>query len=174
MAIKDFLTINGRHFFWFVCQLIVLLICIWFIQYIYQGDIRPDEVVEGTFSETICKVDDKKLTEDPTGKAYRPELLLSYEVSGTGYQRWITANGLDPSFKSDRILQQNQLNRYTIGSTYPCWYDPSAPQVVVLVFKQEWFSTLPLFFPIVIALAMLYYMLRSIIVFIAVLRNKQE
>ncbi len=159
----------GRKIAAFAGQLVILIICIGFIEFIYYGNIYPDKLVKESFEETNCRLVSKNLT--TVGRVlhrYRADFLLNYTVGNTSYQNWASGNGLDRSFSTDQDLQQEELDQFEENGIYPCWYNPEAPQIIVLVLRHSWSSTFPLFIPSVIALIMIYYIARGIYEFLAV------
>ncbi len=165
MKPRSFYT-TGSSILWFLGQVIVLLICLWYIEFIYDQDIYPDKVVAETFGVADCSLLNKTLT--TSGKVihrYRADFQLVYFVNGKQYQSWTSGNGLDRSATTDLASQQDVLNQYNVGATYSCWYNPAVPQAVVLVQRHSWSSSFPLIIPSVIALIMIFYLLRSILIF---------
>jgi len=51
------------------------------------------------------------------------------------------ARGYDSlgTFSADRSSQQALLDQYTVGKTYPCWYNPANPTQAVLTRQFNWF-----------------------------------
>ena len=143
-------------------QLLILIGCIYYIYFIYQTDIRPDKIANDTFNETTCFIIDKKLTtrRDAYYK-YRADFLINYNVEGVQYNRWVSANGLDESFKYNKQNQQYLLAQYDTGENYPCYYDPDNPNLSILVQRYNWVSTFPLFIPSVVIMIMLFYLIET-------------
>lgn len=155
--------------FWLAAQVIVFILCVAYIQMIYHKNIAPDQRVSDTFTQTQCTLLSKHLAQ--AGKLthrYRADFQLRYSVAEKIYQSTASANGLDLSFTSDRTLEENQLNQFQLGRAYPCWVDPNAPQTVVLVQRHNWSSTFQLFIPAVLAIVMLYFIMRTLFTFRAV------
>lgn len=66
---------------------------------------------------------------------HRPEITYRYEVDGqvyscTGWDAWALAG--DYGGGSERFWQR-VVDRYEVGGTYPCWFDPDEPARAVLV-----------------------------------------
>jgi hypothetical protein len=51
------------------------------------------------------------------------------------------ARGYDAfgTFSTDRSSQQALVDQFTVGKTYPCWYDPVNPTRAVLTRQFNWF-----------------------------------
>lgn len=170
---RDIFFAVGRKTLWLVILIIILVICIVYIDYMYHANILPDKKVDETFTQSDCTILDKKLQE--TGRMihhYRADFSVSYLADGKNYISQTSANGLDRSFTTDRASEEEGLNQFVIGSTYPCWYDPAAPGIVVLVQRHSWSSTLPLLIPAVLAMIMIYYILRTLFSAAGIATNK--
>ncbi len=62
---------------------------------------------------------------------YRPDFQFTVQTADSqSYQ----AQGYDAfsSATSDRTSQQAIVDQYTVGETYPCWYNPANPSQAVL------------------------------------------
>jgi hypothetical protein len=163
---KNILLTAGSRAFWFIGQLLILFICIYYIEHTYFDNIRPDKIVAETYKDNECLIQQKGLSQRGRFvRSYRADFLLTYVVNETSYSAWTSANGLDRSFTTDKLSQESELNQFTVGVSYPCWYNPQSPQIVVLVLRHTWTSTFTLFIPSVIALIMLYYLFRSLFIF---------
>ncbi len=166
MNVKN-LADPSRKIIMFAVQLVVLIICIWFIEFIYYANIYPDKYVKEKYETTICRILNKELTvRGRIVNRYRADFLVSYKAAGVEYRGAISGNGLDRSFTTDRLSQENLLNQFDINNSYPCWYNPDVPALVVLVLRHNWSSTFPLFVPSVLGLIVSYYLLQSIFVFL--------
>lgn len=166
MNAKNF-TARRRKIILFAGQFIVLVVCLWFIDYLYYANIYPDKLVKKTFTSSNCAVVKKQLLEKTNiVRRFRADFLVSYAVGGTPYQTWVSANGLDNAFTTDQASQKDQLSQFEVGQTYPCWYNPDVPQIAVLVLRHDWASTFPLFIPTMIALIMSYYLARNFFLFL--------
>lgn len=158
---------KNRKMLWLMSQMVVLILCVYYLQSIYFTQILPDKMAAATFTETRCKVIEKSWQVEPTWfHSYRGHFTLTYTVDGKVYQTVTSGNGLDPSFAFDRPTVQALLDQFDIGKTYPCWYDPSKPQTVILSFRKTWTSTFSLMIPLIIAIVIIYYLLRSLFVII--------
>ena len=70
-----------------------------------------------------------------SGPSYRPEISFRYEVGGktftcTGWDSWALSG--DYGGGSAKFYGR-VLDRYEVGATSPCWYDPADPAQAVLV-----------------------------------------
>ena len=167
------LTDSGRKIVMFAVQILILIACIWYIEFIYYANIYPDKLVKETFEQSNCTITDKNITTH--GKVlhtWRVDFGVKYSAQGVLYQGVTSANGLDRSFTTDRQSQEDILTQYDVGQTYPCWFNPDVPSIVVLVVRHNWASTFPLFIPSVIALVMLYYIGRALFEFFGLITIK--
>ena len=81
----------------------------------------------GNTTTTITKTED----------VYAPS--FEYRVR-TADGRTYTADSYDgsDSYTSDRAGQQTIVDRYNVGQSYPCWYNPANPTQAVLVRQLDW------------------------------------
>jgi hypothetical protein len=164
---------TGRNLFWFGAQVVVIVFCVAFINFFYFGNILPDKQVKRTYQKSQCTLVQKQLSE--RGKLvhqYRSDFLLSYIFNGVQYQSIATGNGLDHSYTSNRVSQETILGQYQNGQAYDCWINPKEPEIVVLILRHSWTSTMPLVIPSVIGLIALYYFGRSVFAFLGVATAK--
>lgn len=162
MDLKYLPLIIGKTIF-LVINLLILIVCFNYIQIIYTNNILPDKLVKETFSQSFCAIVSKQLTK--TGHIihrYRASFLVNYMANNVKFESWTTGNGLDQSYFHDQKPQEAILAEFNVGNTYPCWYNPTSPQVVVLVLRHDWMSTLPLAVPSIIILMVAFYLLKSI------------
>lgn len=149
---------TGSRIVLLIGQFIVLIFCIAYIQHTYTANILPDKLVKETFQEISCFLISKKLsTRGHLIHTYRADFLVSYNVQGIQYNRWVSGNGLDMSFFDNDTQQEDILSQYDIGQSYTCYYDPSNPQVAILVLRHNWLSTFPLMVPSVIFILVAYF-----------------
>ena len=110
------------------------------------------------FVETVCVVKDKKIGEpdqatsitaekesdaEPRaegGKTYRPEINIEYEVDGRKYSVW--TYDIAGVYSTGREAKQEIIDRFKVGETYVCWYDPHDHETAVLVKGFSWFGPL--------------------------------
>jgi hypothetical protein len=163
MDSKKTLSRNGLILL-LVGQVFCVILCIWYIQHVYNRDILPDKQVNKTYQTTDCTVLDKALRNKHRLFPYfRAEFYLGFTVNDKSYKEWIGANGLDASYSTDAMSQQTLLNQFTVGNTYPCWFNPKAPEQVVLVLRHRWESTFHLFVPAIIILLAGYSGMQTLI-----------
>jgi hypothetical protein len=144
-------------------QLLVLLLCLGYVYYVYNSYVKPEKQISQIFLKTECFLLSKKLsTHSRIFHQYRADFRVSYEVNNVQYTRWVSGNGLDHSFTSDETLQEETLAQFDDGGTYPCWYDPEEPGVVVLVKQYHWTFFFSLLISGVIFIICLYYFLRTL------------
>jgi len=164
---------TGRNLITFIVQVAVFFLCLGYIEFMYLQNIAPDKEVKETYTPTTCALTQKHLsTKGHLVHHYRSDFLLSYLINGKQIQSWATGNGLDFSFTTDQASQEDALSQYNIGQTYDCWVNPENPYLVVLVMRHDWTSTFPLLLPSVIAVIVFYYILRSILIFLGLVRIK--
>ncbi len=168
MNIKNF-NESGQKIILFVLQTIILIICICYIEFVYYVNINPDKYVKEKYEESSCQILDKKMSmKGHILHEYRADFLVHYSGAGVQYTRWISGNGLDRSFTTDKVSQQDLLDQFDTGNNYLCWYNPDVPSMVVLILRHNWSSTFPLFIPSVIGIIVAYYILQSIFEFLGI------
>jgi hypothetical protein len=117
---------------------------------VFLGLVRPLWRANHVYVESRCVVLDKRIVEgrgNKGGTTYRPEIHISYNVSGRAYQTW-TYDAAKVS-SSGRAGKQKIIDQFVAGREYPCWYDPDDPSKAVLVRGFSWaylFILLPLVF----------------------------
>lgn len=170
---KQQIVKSGRQIALFMGQVIIFFLCLGYINFVYYETIAPDESVKDVFQPTTCTVMQKRLSEAGNLiRSYRADFLLSYSVNNNQYQGWVTGNGLDLSFTTNKNSQQDLFDQYSIGENYPCWFNPADPRMIVLVLRHNWMSTLPLLIPSIIAVIFFYYIMRSIFIFMGIMTVK--
>ena len=147
----------------FIGEVAIFVVCVFFIHQLYNSRIAPEKRVAEEFTNTTCVVVAKSLTVAAgVVPRYRADFSLEYNTYTKGTITSTTsANGLDFSFSPYQDQQQEFINEYDVGGSYPCWYDPQDPSVVVLVLMHNWMSTLPLLLPAIVAFILLFYMFKS-------------
>ncbi|TAK73085.1 MAG: hypothetical protein EPO11_09075 [Gammaproteobacteria bacterium] len=129
---------TGKRVAFFIGEVSIAILCIGYFTRFYLTNILPDKQVD-TFQPTECFLESKRLnTRYPAFHRYRADFLISYNVNGVQYTRWVSGNGLDRTFTRDKNAQEVLLSQFNIGSTYPCHYKPQDPQVAVLVKRHDW------------------------------------
>jgi len=115
--------------------------------------ILQDWRVNYEFVERDCVVLDRRLPtfRGESGLLYRPEVKIRYTVDGDAHTAWTydiaTARDARESFVPDRASAKAAYERFVVGERYPCWYDPSSPDVVVLVREPRWWIWLAMIVP---------------------------
>jgi hypothetical protein len=167
----DFTRVSSRLALLLV-QFLILIMCVGYMEYTYTVNILPDKAVKENFTQVDCYLMTKRLsTAGHVIHGYRADFLISYNVGGTQYNRWVSGNGLDASFTSNLNEQEDLLTQYEVGATYPCYYDPNNPQLAILVLRHNWLSTFPLMIPSVVALIVFYYFLKNLFFLLALART---
>lgn len=169
-------TINytdiGRQLLILIGQVLILILCIFYIKVAYQETIVPDQLVSTTFRQANCLVVDKELSKRGIiFPRYRTDFLLSYSVEGRNYKSWASGNGLNHSYLLGKNSEQKILDTFKQNQTYPCWYNPNAPQIVVLVLRSDWSSEYSLVIPAIIILMMFLYACRTVSRLLKMLRR---
>ncbi|MBN1909169.1 MAG: DUF3592 domain-containing protein, partial [Pirellulales bacterium] len=124
----------------------------------------PEWRANHEFVETICVVRGKEIGEksDDDGKSYRPEIQIEYTVGGRTY---VTKTyDVCGTYTPGREPKEAILDQYRIGGEYPCWYDPTRPDVAVLVRGYSWWFWLiglvPISFILIGGIGLVYRLMR--------------
>ncbi len=101
------------------------------------------------FLETQGVVLQKRIGEEHSKNAtvYRAELLLEYEAEDQTHESW-SYTDVTGGYSSGRDAKQAMLDRYEIGTAYPCWYDPAKPTTVCLSRGYDWLTWTLLLLPL--------------------------
>lgn len=165
------INVSVRKILTIALQLIILIGCVAYLYFVYYADIYPNQHLKETYEQTTCKIDDAKLV--TTGQwlqRYRVDFLVTYTAQSAPYTRVpTTSGGLNSTFSTDETTQRALLQQFVVGSSYPCWYHPSNPRLVVLKIKQHVSSSFPWFVPVTIAIVMIYFLIISLIKLIVLL-----
>ena len=154
-------------------QFLLLLCCLFYADYVYRTDIRPDQLALDSYHKTKCLIMSKKLsTKGHYFRRYRADFLVNYHANGAQYNRWVSGNGLDMSYTRDSASQEQLLSDYENGVNYPCWYKHDDAESSFLVPRKKWFFLTPLILPAVIALILLICFIRSIFVLLGARKTK--
>lgn len=104
--------------------------------------------VRHRFRETVCAVESSDVAMESVSRLvtrfggghqhrdtvsvvlYKPRIGYRYSVDGRPYQSFEVSPTLEAS--PDKASAAAVLSRYRIGQTYPCWYDPVAPETAFL------------------------------------------
>ena len=174
---KGYVRITENKLVLLIGQSIVLLICVFYINHFYTENIYPDKRAKEVFRQTNCLLLDKKLNSKeskPNQFLYRADFLINYSVNHVQYTRGVSGNGLNVLFSKHAAPKEEILSRFTVGGTYPCWYDPDNPSIAVLVMRHYWFSTFPLIFPSILGVIVFYFFLTTLLDWISDLLIKSR
>jgi hypothetical protein len=100
---------------------------------IYFGYLRPELRVTNDFKPTICSILDKRLEKGFNTRGhtnFRPDFLVSYSVQNKTYQLW--TYDITQGYNSLRSENEAIFDKFNIGHSYTCWYDPNKPKIAVL------------------------------------------
>jgi hypothetical protein len=97
---------------------------------------------EGRLLETALEA---RSTAD--GPSYAPRFRLRLELGGREREVWAKYEVTDVH-TLDRARGRALLSQFQVGQDYPCWYDPSNPDRVVLQRGYTWFAWLLLLLPV--------------------------
>ena len=108
-----------------------------------SGVAAPEWRINHYFIESRCTILAKGLArttvEDPPGAVvahWRPCLKVRYRAGDTIREAWSRSSTADNL--PDRAAALGRLARWKIGTEVPCWYDPAAPDTVVLERGYNW------------------------------------
>lgn len=161
---RFYLSSTGRQVALMSGQIIALVLCLIYFQYLYKVNISLDKKAATFFQQTDCFIVSKKLNiKSRLIDGYRADFLISYNVNGVQYHHWISGNGLDVSFSLNQGAQEDILTRFDVGGTYPCWFNPEKPHIAFIVKRHNWLSALALIFPSLIGLITLFYFMKNVI-----------
>jgi hypothetical protein len=92
------------------------------------------------FNQGECRMLSMRTVADMEGDS-RIEFVYELTVDGVRY----CANGFD-TWNNGGFLQgsDEELGRFVVGGTYPCWYDPNNPSDAVLLRRISWFHAVAL------------------------------
>jgi len=110
----------------------------------YFLTIRPELEVKRSFVQGECAILGKELIESRSKSRkskkqfsgssnrlqYRPEFHIRHEVAGVPYES--RTYRIVKTSSSSQSANQAVLDRFEIGKSYPCWYDPQNPARAVL------------------------------------------
>lgn len=151
--------LTGRRISTIVMQIAVVFFWFFFITHQYSTAIYPDQIAKNHFNEGNCLLLNKKLSiTSGYAQRYRADFLISYNVNGVQYQRWVAGNGLDSSYFYNRNLQESVLSRYQAGGMYSCWYDKDEPQTAIFILRHDWTDFFSLLVTAIIGLMTAYFL----------------
>lgn len=143
-------------------QFLIFLSCFIYLDYLYFTNLRPDLVAKKDFVATPCFIMSKKLsTHNGYWKKYRADFLVNYRAGGVQYSRWVSANGLDRSYKYSNSSQIGLLSSYQVGGTQTCYYNPSEPGIAMLAFRSNWIFLAPFVIPLLVGCIALAFFVKS-------------
>lgn len=93
---------------------------------IYYLSYLPEKEAQETFIETSCIILDKEVLRERDSEGdltYRPQFEVEYTVDGKTYNIWTYR--ISQASTSSHRDQVKILNRFDVGASYPCWYDPT-------------------------------------------------
>jgi hypothetical protein len=114
------------------------------LAWIIQNLVVQQWRVNYEFIEQPCVVLDTNLgsRRQDSGRVYRPEIKIRYEVDGRAYTTWThdiaTARDMSESYTSDRAAAEAVRDQFSVGAQYLCWYDPTDPIVAVVSRGYPW------------------------------------
>lgn len=88
---------------------------------------------------------DERQTAD--GPSYAPRFRLQFDLKGRPHRVWARYE-INDVHALDRARSVALLDEYRVGDIYPCWYDPSDPNRVVLRRGYTWFAWTLLLLPV--------------------------
>jgi hypothetical protein len=121
----------------------LLLAGLFFGALLVSGVAAPEWRINHAFLESQCTILAKGLARttvaDPPAAVittWRPCLRVRYVANGSVYESW--SDGPSTENTPDREAALRRLAAWTLGSEAACWYDPAAPQTVVLQRGYNW------------------------------------
>jgi len=110
---------------------------------LFVGVAAPEWRINHEFSEArgtiLAKGLARSTVADPPGTIitnWRPCILLRYSVDGVEHEAWSQSAAAEET--PDRNAAVRKLAAWSLGTEVPCWYDPAAPQTVVLQLGYSW------------------------------------
>ena len=108
-----------------------------------SGVAAPEWRINHDYVESRCTILAKGLAktavQDPSGAVsttWQPRLRVRYTAGGRVYEAW--SQGTSAEATTDRTTALARLSRWILGSQTACWYDPTAPETVVLERGYNW------------------------------------
>lgn len=116
--------------------LFFLILGTWFMVLLVRMPVLPEWRANHDFVETTGVVKSVKVGQpfDGSQTGYRAEVQIEYVADGQTRRHWTYDIGFDTpwAYSSDRRGPQALIDRFELGKTYPCWYDPRNPDTVVV------------------------------------------
>lgn len=148
-----------------VFYVVVFIFSVYLTQYIYRTNIYPDKQTIQYFQPMSIFLINKQLSVDEGFvQGYRADFLITYNVKGVQYNRWVSGNGLDASYDWDRRKQEAILEKYQVGRTYVSWYDPRHPQFSAFVLRHDWRAMFLLMSAVLLGFFTLYASLKLLFI----------
>lgn len=93
------------------------------------------------YRETTClvigkRVDRRMADFSPQTHAYTPVIHIEYQVDGVNHRTWTyehPAANWTIGVSGNEEYADEVFNKFAVGTSYPCWYDPEDPAEAVLV-----------------------------------------
>lgn len=120
--------------------------------------------INHNFIQTDCRILDEhlnhsvKINNGSTQLLYSPTFFISYEVGNKLIRQW---SGLSPIRLSTPYLIDNR-NGFIKGESYPCWYNPDNPRIVVLERGYSLFSLAFLLLSLYLFVTIFYLMIKNL------------
>lgn len=112
--------------------------------------IVPQWRVSHDFVEAECTVIDARLGQKETdeGALWRPEIQIEYTAGENTYRSW--TYDLRGEYTAGKAPSEAVLARFPADPTarHACWYDPTDPNVAVLMRNSGWWAWLALIVPV--------------------------
>lgn len=126
--------------------------------------ILPEWRANRRFVPHECVVENKALGESEIDNkpAFRPEILIRYELQGQTYRVW-TYDINDHLYRYTQAEAEEILAQFVVGEGYRCWYDPHDPTRVVLVRGYSWWVWLLLILPASFVIVGLVGLIRALL-----------
>lgn len=139
--------------------------------WLFSTFVVPEWRVNHEFIEAPCKVLKTEIVESmgKDGMLFAPRLTLEYNIDGKTSMRSESRYDVHGGYFDNRDSARAVLNDFRLytrsrDNRYPCWYDPSDPQLVVLTRGYGWWVwvgfTVPVSFVIIGAGGLIYALLR--------------
>ena len=112
----------------------------------------PEWRTNHEFIKDTCTVRETRIGQKrgEDGTLYRPEVQIEYRIDGETYRIWTydihTIRG--GGYSTDQDDTREILDRFQVDQQYLCYYDPSDPNVAVLVWGSSWWVWLSLIVPV--------------------------
>jgi hypothetical protein len=112
---------------------------------VYAGIVVEDIRMFASYEKTTCTILDKKIkgvagsTRSSRGTTTYLDPLVAVRFIAGGKERFAAGSIAGGSFLSGGEKSAiKKLDRYELGKSYPCWFDPEDPHVFVLTRSLSW------------------------------------